>query len=63
MEKFLAADVVFDDQGLRVDSGVYTTKEYGEEVLPRTAWTRRQADQEQRRIAERTLELEQFRDA
>eukprot|EP00972_Heterocapsa_arctica_P017495 2584115-Heterocapsa_arctica.AAC.1 len=63
MEKFLAADVVFNDQGLRVDAGVYATKEYGEAVLPRTTWTKRQAALEQRRIAERTLELEQFRNA
>eukprot|EP00972_Heterocapsa_arctica_P020405 3010664-Heterocapsa_arctica.AAC.1 len=50
MEKFLA-----------VDGGAYVNQERAEEVLPGTTWTRLQADQEQRRIAERTLELEQIR--
>eukprot|EP00972_Heterocapsa_arctica_P011289 1655161-Heterocapsa_arctica.AAC.1 len=52
MEKFLAVDV-----------GAYMNQERAEEILPRTTWTRRQADQEQRRSAERTLELGQLRDA
>eukprot|EP00972_Heterocapsa_arctica_P069323 10242810-Heterocapsa_arctica.AAC.1 len=52
MEEFLAVDV-----------GAYMNKERGEETLHGTTWTRRQADLEQRRIAERTLELDQFRDA
>eukprot|EP00972_Heterocapsa_arctica_P097295 14354698-Heterocapsa_arctica.AAC.1 len=35
-----------------------TSKERGEKDLPRTTWMRRQADLDQRRIAERTLGLE-----